>query len=264
MPSISAITQIPLAAGAILVGQAWHAGHRPDLPSLSNQDPSAVLGSPASPALKVVLLGDSSVTAPGVVPLDDCWARRVGHRLAFTYRVKLVNIAAGGSRVADVLRYQVAPALAEEPDIALVCVGANDALRAVSVQDFARDLNEVLSRLSEQIPAVGVSGLGDLGPLPRLPSIGSAWARVRARSFDRAIARVAHNVDVPKTAAWGPLFQPFVDPLNENGMYAADLFHASGKGHALFAHAWNEVVDVLLERLETRLSAHPESSGSST
>ena len=169
MPSISAIAQRPLVAAAILVGQTWHAGHRPDLPSLSNQDPSAVLGSPTSPPLKVVLLGDSSVTAPGVEPLDDCWARRVGHRLASTHHVNLVSIAVGGSRGADVLRYQVASALAEEPDIALVCVGANDALRAVSVQDFERDLKEVLSRLSERIPAVGVSGLGDLGPLPRLP-----------------------------------------------------------------------------------------------
>jgi lysophospholipase L1-like esterase len=175
-----------------------------------------------------------------------------------------VNVATGGARAADVLRYQVAAALAEAPDIALVCVAANDALRAEPVQEFERDLAEILRRLNERIPAVGVSGLGDLGPLPRLPSIGSAWARVRSRSFDRAIARAAHNLDVPKTAAWGPLFQPFVDPLNENGMYAADLFHASGKGHALFAHAWNEVVDVLLGRLEPRLSARLGSFGSST
>lgn len=252
MSPISAVSRRPLSAAAILVGQAWHAGHRPDLPSLSNQDPSAVLGDPANPSLKVALLGDSSVTAPGVEPLDDCWARRVGHRLAATYHVKMVSIAVGGARAADVLRYQVAPALAQEPDIALVCVGANDALRAVAVQDFERDLGRILRRLNESIPAVGVSGLGDLGPLPRLPSIGSAWARVRSRSFDRAIARVGHQFDVPKTAAWGPLFQPFADPLNENGFYAADMFHASGKGHALFAQAWNDVVDVLLGRLNAR------------
>ncbi len=263
MPPMIAFTRRPLAAAALLVGQAWHAGHRPDLPSLSNQDPSAELGDPAHPPLKVVLLGDSSVTAPGVEPLDDCWARRVGHRLATTYHVRMVNVAVGGARAADVRRYQIAPALAEEPDMALVCVGANDALRAVAVQDFEADLREILSRLTARIPAVGVSGLGDLGPLPRLPSIGSAWARVRARSFDRAIARVAHELDVPKTTAWGPLYEPFVDPLNENGMYAADLFHASGKGHEVFARAWNEVVNVLLERLEPPISARPGSCESS-
>ncbi len=264
MSPISTITRRPLAAVAILAGQAWHTGRRPDLPSLSNQNPSAVLGDPEHPPLKVVLLGDSSVTAPGVEPLDDCWARRVGHHLAATHHVKLMSLAAGGARAADVLRYQVAPALAEEPDMALVCVGANDALRAVAVQDFEHALSEILGKLAQSIPAVGVSGVGDLGPLPRLPSIGSAWARVRARSIDRAIARVAHGLDIPKTTAWGPLFEPFVDPLNETGVYAPDMFHASRKGHALFAQAWYEVVDVLLERLEPRLSVRPGCSGSST
>jgi len=264
MAPIKAVTRRPLSAAAILLGQTWHAGHRPDLPSLTNQDPSAVLGDPEAPALKVALLGDSSVTAPGVEPLDDCWARRVGHRLATVYHVELVSLATGGARAADVLRYQVAPALAAEPHMALLCVGANDALRSVSVRDFEKDLHTILSRLTSRIPAVGVSGLGDLGPLPRLPSIGSAWARVRSRSFDRAIARVSHDLDVPKTAAWGPLYQPFVDPQNESGVYAPDLFHASGKGHALFAAAWYEVVDLLLERLEPQLSVRPGSSESST
>jgi len=256
-------TQLPkrtIAALGILAGQIWHTGHRPDLPSLTNQDPSAVLGDPDSPELKVVLLGDSSVTAPGVFPLDACWARRVGHHLAADYRVSLVSLAVGGTRASDVLRYQVPTAIAEAPDLALVCVGANDALRAVAVSDFERDLTEILTRLTARIPAVGMSGLGDLGPLPRLPSVGAAWARVRSRSFDRAIARACHRAGVPKTTAWGPMWDDFVDPENEKGMYAADMFHASGKGHALFGEAWLPVVSQLLTKLEPHLSADKSSA----
>jgi lysophospholipase L1-like esterase len=249
-----------IAGLGILAGQIWHTGHRPDLPSLTNQDPSAVLGDPGSPELKIVLLGDSSVTAPGVQPLDDCWARRIGHRLAAVYRVSLVNVAVGGTRASDVLKYQVPAAIAEGPDMALVCVGANDALRAVAVSDYERDLTEILSRLTARIPAVGMSGLGDLGPLPRLPSVGSAWARIRSRSFDRAIVRACHRVGVPKTIAWGPMWDSFVDPENENGMYAGDMFHASGKGHALFAEAWLPVVEELLVKLESTLASRRESA----
>jgi lysophospholipase L1-like esterase len=249
-----------VAALGILAGQVWHTGHRPDLPSLINQDPSAVLGDSGNPELKIVLLGDSSVTAPGVHPLDDCWARRVGHHLATDYRVSLVNIAVGGTRASDVLRYQVPAAVAEAPDMALVCVGANDALRAVAVSDYERDLTEILARLSARVPAVGMSGLGDLGPLPRLPTVGSAWARVRSRSFDRAIARACHRVGVPKTTAWGPMWNDFVDPENEKGMYAGDMFHASGKGHALFAEAWLPVIDQLLSELEPTLAPRRSSA----
>lgn len=249
-----------IAGLGILAGQIWHTGHRPDLPSLTNQDPSAVLGDPRNPALKIALLGDSSVTAPGVHPLDDCWARRVGHQLAAEYRVSVVSVAVGGTRAADVLKYQVPAAIAEAPDMALVCVGANDALRAVAVSDYERDLTGILSRLTARIPAVGMSGLGDLGPLPRLPSVGSAWARVRSRSFDRAIARACHRVGVPKTIAWGPMWDSFVDPDNENGMYAGDMFHASGKGHALFAEAWVPVVEELLTELKPTLVSRRESA----
>lgn len=253
----------PLAALGVLSGEIWHTGHRPDLPSLTNQDPSAVLGDPDAPRLRIALLGDSSVTAPGVEPLDDCWARRVAWRLAADYQVELRNFAVGGTRASDVLKYQVAPAIADAPDMALVCVGANDALRAVNVSAFERDLTEILTRLAAAVPAVGVSGLGDLGPLPRLPTVGRAWARVRSRSFDRAIARASHRVNVPKTTAWGPFWDAFDDPGNEAGMYAGDLFHASGKGHALFAAAWDEVIDELMKDLEPELTARLESSESS-
>lgn len=263
MPLLRSLTKRPLAAFGILLSQVWHTGHRPDLPSLTNQDPSAVLGDPANPPLRIVLLGDSSITAPGVHPLDDCWARRVGHHLAEDYHVTLINLASGGTRAADLLKYQVPAAIAHAPDMALVSVGANDALRSVAVIDYERDLTQILDRLSDHIPAVGITGIGDLGPLPRLPTIGRAWARVRARSFDRSIARVAHKLDVPRTITWGPIWDAFEDPRNENSMYAADLFHASGKGHAYFAMAWLEVTDVLLERLGPRLSARAERHESS-
>ncbi len=260
---LRSLTKRPLAAVGILLSQVWHTGHRPDLPSLTNQNPSAVLGDPASPPLRIVLLGDSSITAPGVHPLDECWARRVAHHLAADHHITLINLASGGTRAADLLKYQVPVAIAHDPDMALVSVGANDALRSVAVTDYERDLTKILARLAEEIPAVGITGIGDLGPLPRLPTIGRAWARVRSRSFDRSIARVAHKLDIPRTTTWGPIWDAFDDPNNRNGMYAADLFHASGKGHAYFAAAWLDVVDVLVKQLEPQISArraHLESS----
>lgn len=260
---LRSLTKRPLAAFGILLSQVWHTGHRPDLPSLTNQNPSAVLGDPSNPPLRIVLLGDSSITAPGVHPLDDCWARRVGHHLAEDHYVTLINLASGGTRAADLLKYQVPVAIAHSPDMALISVGANDALRSVAVTDYERDLTEILTRLAKHIPAVGITGIGDLGPLPRLPTIGRSWARVRSRSFDRSIARVAHKLDIPRTDTWGPVWEAFVDPDNKHGMYAADLFHASGKGHAFFAAAWIDVIDTLLAKLDPHINArrgHLESS----
>jgi lysophospholipase L1-like esterase len=60
------------------------------------------------------------------------------------------------------------------------------------------------------------------------------------------------------------MWNDFEDPDNKKGMYAADMFHASGKGHALFAAAWENVLDTMISRAEPAINARLESSGSLT
>lgn len=262
MGPIRRLTRRALVSLAILAGQVMHAAHRNDLPSFQNQDPSGDFGVPDRPRLRIVLLGDSSMTAPGVEPLDDCWPRRIARRLTARYFVELRSVAIGGSKASELMRDQLDAGLALEPDIALVSVGANDALRAVPVADYERALDEILRRLTAEVPGVGISGIGDLGALPRLPVVPRSWARVRARSYNRAIVRVATRYGVPKSETWGPMWQLFSkgDPT----VFAADHFHASASGHEIFAASMMPVVEALLERLEPELSARRGSRESST
>ncbi|MFQ5554608.1 MAG: GDSL-type esterase/lipase family protein [Acidimicrobiia bacterium] len=246
----------------VLTGQVMHAAHRRDLPSFQNQDPSADLGNPANPRLRIVLMGDSSMTAPGVYPLDLCWPRRLAHDLTDRYFVELRSVAIGGSKAADILRDQIEAALAFEPHMVLISVGANDALRAVPVASYERDLGEIVRRLSADVEAIGLSGIGDLGSLPRLPEIPRAWARVRGRSFNRALQRVAHRYGAPKSETWGPIWRPFSE--GDLRVFADDRFHASAEGHAIFAMAMRPVVEALVEKLEPLLSAQRGSRESST
>jgi lysophospholipase L1-like esterase len=232
-----------------LVGQVLHAAYRNDLPSLENQDPSGVFGPEDAPPLRIAVLGDSSVTAPGVVPLDDCWIRRLAIELADRYQVSVCSVAVGGSKARDVLADQVAAAIATHPDIALVSVGANDALRGTPVGRFEADVDEILTRLQEAGLAIGISGVGDLGTIPRLPDVPRRIARVRGRMMDRALRRsVLRHPGVLKTDTWGPGWEPFVkgDPAV---IFAPDMFHASGAGHGVYADAMRVVLDELVERV---------------
>ena len=97
--------------------------------------------------------------------------------------------------------------------------------------------------------------------MPRLPALARGFARVRSRSIDRAIARVAQRYPrVRKSSAWGPGWEALeTDPE----MFAPDLFHASAKGHGLFARAAIPVVEELLEIRELRDSGFPENLESS-
>lgn len=119
----------PLAIGGVLTAQMVQAIQRPDLESLTDQDPSGTFGDPALPRLRMIALGDSTITAPGVEPLDDAWVRRTAIHLSDRYYVELVSVAIGGSRISDVRDGQVHRAIVLGADLAVLSVGGNGALR---------------------------------------------------------------------------------------------------------------------------------------
>jgi lysophospholipase L1-like esterase len=245
MAQLKNATSKIITAFGVLAGQVMYAGHRRDLPSLENQDPSGWFGAIDNPVLRVALLGDSSVTAPGVEPLDAAWPRQLAQYLSDRYRVELCTVAVGGSKVRDVLAGQVEAAVAAAPHIAIVSVGANDALRATPIPRFERDYDTIIRQLAAAIPGVAVSGVGDLGIIPRLPALARAVARIRARSVDRAIARVVSRYPkVLKTDTYSAGWDDFYG--HPDKVFAADLFHASAYGHRTYAAAMVPAVEALL------------------
>jgi lysophospholipase L1-like esterase len=239
------IVRPPLAAAGLLATQVVHAAFRDDLPSLENQDPSGVFGNPALPPLRIVFLGDSSVTAPGVDPLDHSWARQIAIHLSDRFHVDARSVAVGGSKVRDVLEAQVDAALELEPDIAYVSVGSNDALRGTPIARFESDYDAMVAALHASVPALGLSGIGDLGTIPRLPELARGIARIRARAVNNAVARVARRYPrAVKSNAWDVMEHLFeTDPA----MFAPDLFHASSEGHLVFARVARPVADRLVD-----------------
>ncbi len=237
----------PLVAGTVLAGQMARAILRDDLPSLANQDPSGLFGDPSAPPLKLVFLGDSSITAPGVDPLDHSWPRQMAMHLSARYRVEAISVAVGGSKARDVLDEQVDAALAAEPDIAYVAVGSNDALRGTPVARFESEFDEVVARLYDRVPAIGLSGIGDLGTIPRIPELARGIARVRARAIDRAIARVAARYPrTIKSWVWDVMA---IDFVQRPELFAEDLCHAPAEGHLAFATIGTPMADRLVEIL---------------
>ncbi len=240
--------QKPFIGIALLLAQVLKAAHRKDLPTLDNQDPSGVFGDPEAPVLRLVVMGDSSVTAPGVEPLDAAWPRQVAFRLAKKFRVELHSVAVGGSKSRNVLATQLRAAIALQPDIAIVSVGANDAMRATPLARFEREYSEILDTLTQHVQGVAVSGVGDLGSIPRLPALARSMIRIRGRSFDRAVRRaVADHPGVLKTNTWSPGWNEF--RTNPGEVFAGDLFHASAYGHRIYADAAMTAVSALVERL---------------
>jgi lysophospholipase L1-like esterase len=232
---MAVLSALPLLGAGFMAVQIRRAAHRPDLPSFGNQDISGVFGDTGAPRLRVVAVGDSSLTGPGVDDVDDVWLRRLVRLYAPRHRVELVSLGVGGSRAREVLEGQLDAAVALRPDIAVVTVGSNDAIRAGSARRYAATLEVIVCRLEEVSGAVLLLGMGDLGSIPRLPPALRPYLTRRSRSFDRAGIRVA--VAHPRTIkvhARGIMVTAFrADP----SLFAADQFHASAAGHAVFADA---------------------------
>lgn len=229
-------------AGFTLLGlEAAYALLRP-APLLKHFDPSGEFGDAANPTLRIAVLGDSSVTAPGVAGPHEIWVSLICSRLAETRHVILESFAVGGSMADTVIAEQLPGALDFGPDVVFVSVGANDAIKGVPLQRFEENLDHLIASLVDSGAKVVQSGVGFLGTIPRLyPPLSTLMER-RARRFDKVHWRVAaiHGTAVvdqrsDDASIWS----------RDRTLWAADFFHVSAAGHARWADTVWRTVDPL-------------------
>ncbi len=230
----------------VLIGaEAVYALLRP-VPRLDEFDPSGEFGNPTNPTLRIAVVGDSSVTAPGVAHPDETWVRIAMRRLAdHGHHVVLQSFAVGGSKATDVLNVQLPAALEAQPDIAIVSVGGNDALRGVPLRAFERDLEATVAGLRAAGIEVVLSGVGDLGTIPRLKEPLRSMMTRRSAAYHRAHHRVAerHRAVVSDhreddREMW----------IRDRSLWSEDLFHVSPRGHARWAEAaWRALEELIDE-----------------
>jgi lysophospholipase L1-like esterase len=233
-----AIFRGALGAVAVVSAELLYAILRP-APKQEEFDPSAVFGDAVNPPIRVAVLGDSTVTAPGVGGPDEIWISRICLKLAATYRVELKSFAIGGSMAHNLVAEQLEPALTFEPDLVILSVGANDALKGVTSRVFEENLDRLVADFTAAGATVIQSGVGDLGTIPRLlPPLRHLLSR-RALQFNAVHERVAERHGswvVPQRDSPMDLWR------DDRDMWSADLFHVSARGHEVWGDlGWKTV-----------------------
>ena len=221
---------VALATAGGLWAQARHVANTP-LPHFGDLDATGRYGDPAGSPVSIALLGDSSMTGPGLDHGEQIWMAQLARRLPCDVTVH--SHAKGGSRARDVLEHQVAAAIETRPDVFVVAIGANDAIHATPTRTFARHMELVLDRLSALAPVVSL-GIGDLSVIPRLPRTLRPMVAHRSAVIDRAHALVAADRDGVVRVPVGKLSDHH---FRRHGaeLFAADLFHPNHRGHQLWA-----------------------------
>jgi lysophospholipase L1-like esterase len=232
-----------LAGVAALIGiEVAYAILKP-APKQEEFDPSSTFGAAGQPPLRVAVLGDSTVTAPGVAGPDEIWVSLVCQSLSESFHVTLRSFAVGGSMAHNLVEKQLQPALGFDPDLVFLSVGANDVLKGVSPSRFEENLDTLVSAFRDEGVAVVQSGVGDLGTIPRLmPPLRNIFSRraLRFNAIHEKVASARGSFVVPQRDSPVEMWR------RDREMWSADLFHVSARGHAVWADlGWTTVQEAL-------------------
>ncbi|MFO1080944.1 MAG: arylesterase [Reyranellaceae bacterium] len=176
--------------------------------------------SPGAP-LKLAILGDSLAAGYGVKPDQAIPARLEAALRAQGRDVRVLNQGVSGDTTAGGLE-RLDWMLADKPDIVLVELGANDALRGLDPAAAERNLDTIIGRLKSAGTTVWLAGM--LAPR----NFGADYTR----QFDGLYKRLADKHGVP-------LYPFFLDGVAQDpALNQADGIHPNPKG-----------VDVVVARL---------------
>lgn len=230
---------VPLLAVVVLGVEILIARRGPHLPPAPEGVPATF---PDGRAVTALWLGDSTAAGVGVTEVSDVLPLQVARRLG-TDPAAVVDLAVSGARVADVVEEQL-PRITDQAGRVYISVGANDTTHLTGAGAFGKTYEVVIrgirAVLGDDVDIVAL-GVPDMGSPTRFPQPLRAIAGWRGRRLDREIRRLAAGDDrityVPIAAATGPHFRD--DPER---YFAADRFHPSPAGYALWADA---VVDAV-------------------
>jgi len=188
------------------------------------------LAAPAHAVERVIVaFGDSLTAGLGVTPEDSYPARLQARLRSEGYAYRVVNAGASGDTTAGGLR-RVDWALKNKPDIAIVALGANDALRGQDLASVRANLDAIVARFQKAGVRVLVAGM----EVP--PNYGARYAADFRRLF--------REVALKRRAA----FMPFLlDGVAGNPrLNQPDGIHPTAEGYRVVVeHLWPHVEPLL-------------------
>ena len=180
--------------------------------------------------LVLTVLGDSSAVGLGVERATETPGVLVAAALAELAErpVRLVRLAVSGAVSRD-LHDQVDKALTEQPDVALIMIGANDVTSRTRPAVSVGHLAEAVRRLTEVGCEVVVGTCPDLGtirPIAQpLRTFARRWSREMAAAQTVAVVEAGGRT-VSLGSVLGPAF------ASDRSMFSVDEFHPSALGYA--------------------------------
>lgn len=193
-----------------------------------------------------VALGDS--TGAGVGARDGGYVARIFKRLLeLRPESKLSNLCVSGATTADLLRSQLDRGVALNPDLVTVGIGINDIGHGLTLEQFSKNYEQIISTLKEKTHArIVVTNIPDISSAPRIPGPMRSQYQRQIVQFSERLGEIANRYGVTVfdvhtiTKAELPSHPEY---------FSADGFHPSDKGYELWASSmWPTVEETISRR----------------
>ena len=157
---------------------------------------------------------------------------------------KLSNLSVSGATTEDVVHGQLERGLAMNPDLVTVGIGINDIGHGLTLEQFSRNYEQILSTLKEKTSArIVVTNLPDISTAPRIPGPTRNEYQRQIIQFSRRLEEIAarHGVTV---------FDIYTITTRELAShpeyFSSDGFHPSDAGYEMWAQQmWPTIANVI-------------------
>ncbi|MDQ3929630.1 MAG: GDSL-type esterase/lipase family protein, partial [Chloroflexota bacterium] len=216
---------------------------RRPVPIEANTNSPAPVPTPTEePPLVYAAIGASDVVGVGASdPFTQSWVNMLHKKMPESTR--FVRLGRGGIILREANQIEVPGAVAAQPDIVTMWNCVNDAMRGISLEEYMKDFNAALSRLTRDTDAhVLVLNLPDVTIL----TSGLIDAQQRAliqggiRQWNKAMADAAASYGGRVTIV--DIFPISNEVLDHPEYISADNFHPSSAGYSRLAEVvWDTI-----------------------
>lgn len=182
--------------------------------------------------IRYLALGDS--TGAGVGARDGGYVARLftrmgGHRPGSA----LTNLCVSGATTADVLRGQLDGGVRGDPHLVTLGIGINDIGHGVTLEQFSKNYEEILSRLrSDTKAAIVVTNIPDISSAPRIPPTIRTEYHQQIVAFNQKLEEIASRHEVSVFDVYSVTHNQL--PSHPE-FFSEDGFHPSDQGYEFWA-----------------------------
>ncbi len=188
-------------------------------------------------------LGDS--TGSGVGARNGGYVVRLFNRLLERRPgSKLTNLCVSGATTDDLVRGQLQRGISTNPDLVTVGIGINDIGHGLTIDEFAKNYEQILSTLRQKTQAqIVVTNIPDISSAPRIPGPMRPGYQQQIIRFNARLEEIAKR----HGAAIFDMYAISKDELPSHPEYfSSDGFHPSDKGYELWAtEMWPTVARII-------------------